>query len=104
MHVHSRNGSRKLEDKTNTIMVHVTDDVYRDLERNIEAGVNGYWEYGPFGANIKSTVKEVKEYTGVEFYGEKEVYLGREVTSWSVEDFGHEEDDETDFDPEKIEI
>lgn len=104
MHARYRSGFKKSEGKTNTIMVHVTDDVYRNLERCIEEGFNGFWMYGPFSANVNSTIGYVKEYTGVEFYGEKEVYLGREVTSWSVEDFGHEEDEETDFDPEKIEI
>ena len=104
MHARCRSGSKKSEDKTNTIMVHVTDDVYRDLAKNIEAGLNGWWEYGPFGAYINSTVEDVKEYTGVEFNGEKEVYCRSEVTSWDVEGFCHEDDEETDFDPKKIEI
>ena len=85
-------------------MVHVTDDVYRDLAKNIEAGLNGWWEYGPFGAYVSSTVEHVKEYTGVEFYGAKEVYYRSEITSWKVEGFRHEDDEETDFTPDKIGI
>jgi hypothetical protein len=85
-------------------MVHVTDDVYRDLERCIEEGFDGFWMYGDFMANVKSTVEYVKEYTGVEFYGEKEVYFASKVVSWDVEDFCHKEEEETDFDITKIEI
>jgi hypothetical protein len=83
-------------------MVHVTDEVYRDLEEYIMEGHNGLWEYGPFGAYVKSTVEYEKVYTGVEHLGAREYYLKAGVTDWVVEEFFHEDEEETDFDLAKI--
>lgn len=83
-------------------MVHVTDEVYRDLEAYIKEGHHNFWEYGPFEAYVKSTVEYEKVYTGVEHLGAREYHLKSVVTDWSVEDFTHEDQEETDFDLAKI--
>lgn len=85
-------------------MVHVTEDVYRNLGEYIKEGHNGVWEYGPFWADVKSTVEYEKVYTGVEHLGARESYLEPVVTDWEVDGFSHEDGEETDFDPWKIEI
>lgn len=89
-------------------MIHVTDEVYRDLADRIKNGDEGYWQSGNFSAWISCEVDWKTEYTGVEFMGDKESYLVPVVLSWEIEDFRYYDDDDneipTDFDPAKIKI